>query len=90
MQPDKKTRWDYDYVEIGEAHVPNDIDGYALTNFYDDFHPGTDSDEWTIGSSSSISSRTRSPSNGGRSSAEGSSLWEGETIGASSDNEQLR
>ncbi|KAF2101479.1 aureobasidin resistance protein Aur1 [Rhizodiscina lignyota] len=90
LQSDKATRWDYDYVEAGEAHIPGDMDGYALTNLYEDFHPGiSDSDEWTIGSSSSISSRTRSPSAGGRSSAEGS-LWEGETLGSSSDHEQIR
>jgi inositol phosphorylceramide synthase catalytic subunit len=96
LQPDKATRWDYDYVEVGETHLPADASGYgygyALTNLYDDFHPGqSDSDEWTIGSSSSFSSasRNRSPSTGGRSSGE-QSFWEGETLGSLSDHEQSR
>lgn len=87
MQPDKATRWDYDYVEIGESTVASDTYGYALASLYEDFPLGqSDSDEWTIGSSSSISSRGRSPSTGGRSSAEGS-LWEGETLAGASDSE---
>jgi membrane-associated phospholipid phosphatase len=54
LQPDKKFRWDYDYVEVGEQHhdyefVP-DIEG-----------ANPDSDEWTIGSSSSVSSGSMSP-----------------------------
>lgn len=90
LQADKATRWDYDYVEVGETHLPNDQYGYALTSIYEDFHPGTsDSDEWTIGSSSSFSSRNRSPSTGGRSSGE-QSFWEGETLGSTSDHEQMR
>jgi membrane-associated phospholipid phosphatase len=54
LQPDKNYRWDYDFVEIGEA---SDY-GYGLAGI-DGSHP--DSDEWTIGSSSSISSGSLSP-----------------------------
>jgi hypothetical protein len=54
LQPDKNYRWDYDFVEIGE---PSDY-GYGLAGI-DGSHP--DSDEWTIGSSSSVSSGSLSP-----------------------------
>ena len=54
LQPDKNYRWDYDFVEIGEL---SDY-GYGLAGI-DGSHP--DSDEWTIGSSSSISSGSLSP-----------------------------
>jgi inositol phosphorylceramide synthase catalytic subunit len=53
LQPDKRTRWDYDYIEIGETQ--NDF-GYDVV---DGANP--DSDEWTIGTSSSISSGSLSP-----------------------------
>lgn len=55
LQPDKMYRWDYDFIEIGEQH--NDY-GYDLAALDGD---GPDSDEWTIGSSSSISSGSLSP-----------------------------
>ncbi|KIW28716.1 uncharacterized protein PV07_08354 [Cladophialophora immunda] len=55
LQPDKRYRWDYDYVEIGE--VQNDY-SYGIAGL-DGSSP--DSDEWTIGSSSSISSGSLSP-----------------------------
>ena len=54
IQPDKKFRWDYDYVEYGDA--PEAESGYEFVN---GTHP--DSDEWTVGSSSSISSGSLSP-----------------------------
>ncbi|KAK4981430.1 Phosphatidylinositol:ceramide phosphoinositol transferase (IPC synthase) [Elasticomyces elasticus] len=87
LQPDKTFRWDYDYVEVGEAK-----EGYAygLTDLEeDDFHPAhnADSDEWTIGSSSSVSSSSRSPSTGARSPIDESSSWEGDTLASVSDNE---
>jgi membrane-associated phospholipid phosphatase len=55
VQPGKRFRWDYDYIEVGED--PNEH-GYNLADL-DGAHP--DSDEWTIGSSSSISSGSLSP-----------------------------
>ncbi|KIX92267.1 uncharacterized protein Z520_12013 [Fonsecaea multimorphosa CBS 102226] len=55
LQPDKRYRWDYDYVEIGE--LQNDY-SYGIAGL-DGSSP--DSDEWTIGSSSSISSGSLSP-----------------------------
>ncbi|KAI5304057.1 Aureobasidin resistance protein Aur1 [Ascosphaera pollenicola] len=73
MQPDKKYRWDYDYVEIGDA--PVDPYGYDLARF--DYE--LDSDEWTVGSSSSVSSGSLSPVD------ENQSLWDGETLGSNSD-----
>ena len=78
IQADKMFRWDYDYVEIGESSTAND--GYELANLEADFHHG-DSDEWTVGSSSSISSGSLSPID------ESQSLWEGETLASHSDNE---
>ncbi|OJD25576.1 hypothetical protein ACJ73_03053 [Blastomyces percursus] len=79
VQADKMFRWDYDYVEIGESPVDH---GYDLANFHGDLH--IDSDEWTVGSSSSISSGSLSPVD------EAQSLWDGETLGANSDLEAGR
>ncbi|KAK5942451.1 Phosphatidylinositol:ceramide phosphoinositol transferase (IPC synthase) [Knufia obscura] len=56
IQPDKKFRWDYDYIECGEETAAEY--GYGLAGL-DPSHP--DSDEWTVGSSSSISSGSMSP-----------------------------
>ncbi len=80
-------RWDYDYVEIGEVN-----DGYGFPNMYEEFRPTADSDEWTIGSSSSFSSGHRSPSAAGIRSPvdETQSLWEGDTLASGSDHEQTR
>ncbi len=63
LQPDKIFRWDYDYVEIGEAHT-----GYGYLAGFD----GLDEqgDEWTMGSSSSVSSGSMSPTD------DAQSLWE--------------
>ena len=78
QQPDKTFRWDYDYAELGEEHSEK---GYALA----DLHPShIDADEWTVGSSSSISSGSISP----RGNEESQSLWEGETL--ASDGEAQR
>ncbi|GIZ48790.1 hypothetical protein CKM354_001183700 [Cercospora kikuchii] len=84
LQPGKMFRWDYDYVEHGEekemyAYGIADIDEYELA-----LHG--DSDEWTIGSSSSFSSSSREPSTGMRSPVTDDS-WEGDTLASSSDNE---
>ena len=54
-QPGKRFRWDYDYIECGESH-----EAYAYDVASQD-KPNPDSDEWTIGSSSSISSGSLSP-----------------------------
>lgn len=80
IQMDKFFRWDYDYVERGEA--PSDGYEYGLTVLgHDDFrHDG--SDDWTIGSSSSISSGSRSPVDGG-------SSWEGDTLASQASDTEL-
>ena len=53
LQPGKRFRWDYDFIEVGDA--PSEYGLVALEGS----HP--DSDEWTIGSSSSVSSGSLSP-----------------------------
>ncbi|KAF2000560.1 aureobasidin resistance protein Aur1 [Amniculicola lignicola CBS 123094] len=86
VQPDKEFRWDYDYVEIGE---PAD-NAYTMLDIYEEFRPQSqsDSDEWTVGSSSSYSTGGRSPSTGSRSPIDDAqSLWEGDTL--ASDNERI-
>lgn len=80
QQSDKAFRWDYDYVEFG---VDPSEKGYALADLDDSSHH-RDADEWTIGSSSSISSGSISPVD------EGQSLWEGETLASHSDTETQR
>ncbi|KAK3080325.1 hypothetical protein LTS18_002432, partial [Coniosporium uncinatum] len=88
--PDKQFRWDYDYVETGED---NESSQYARSGLYEEFHPSSyESDDWTIGESSSVSSRTRSPSSGSATSPvdESSSSWEGDTLASASDHEQAR
>ena len=88
MQLDKLFRWDYDYTEIGES---NDGYAYSLTDLEDFPSASLDSDEWTIGSSSSFSSGHRSPSTGARTPTEDPpNLWEGETLASSSDTEAQR
>jgi membrane-associated phospholipid phosphatase len=78
MQMDKMFRWDYDYTEIGD--VPTGGYEYGLTGV--NHHGfGGDSDEWTVGSSSSVSSGSMSPTTE-------SQMWEGETLASQgSDNE---
>ncbi|PSK56900.1 hypothetical protein B9Z65_6524 [Elsinoe australis] len=85
LQPGKMFRWDYDYVEYGESKRDHGY-AYGLAHFDDEFHH-LDSDEWTIGSSSSIASSSRSPSMGGRSPTEDGSMWEGDTLASHSDGE---
>jgi inositol phosphorylceramide synthase catalytic subunit len=80
-QADKDFRWDYDYVEAGEGTSNY---SYGLQELDVDFaHRPSDSEEWTIGSSSSISSGSISPVE------ENGSLWEGETLASNSDHEPL-
>lgn len=86
-------RWDYDYVEIGDAPDPGDAGAYAprgyeygLTELDDAFDV-----EW--GSSSSVSSGPLSPSflgagaGAGRSPVEDDG-WEGETLASGSEGEK--
>ena len=80
LQPDKMFRWDYDYIEVG--HGLSNY-GYELADLDANVHQG-DSDEWTVGSSSSISSGSISPVD------EAQSIWEGETLASHSDSEAQR
>lgn len=73
-QPDKMFRWDYDHTEIGEDPVEK---GYELTSLDGS---NDEADEWTIGSSSSVSSGSHSPTD--------DSLWEGDTLASQSDHER--
>ena len=79
IQTEKMFRWDYDYTELGENPTEK---GYAFADLDAGHH--ADTDEWTIGSSSSISSGSISPVD------EGQSLWEGETLASHSDTEAQR
>ena len=72
-------RWDYDYVEVGEDPSAK---GYALADLRGG--PHADMDEWTIGSSSSVSSSSLSPVD------DHQSIWEGETLASHSDTEAQR
>ncbi|KAI9891629.1 MAG: Aureobasidin resistance protein Aur1 [Vezdaea aestivalis] len=76
-QSDKEFRWDYDYTEVGDVSSGY---SYDLADIDADFHAAS-GDEWTIGSSSSISSGSISPID------EGQSLWEGDTLASHSDGE---
>lgn len=78
VQPGKRFRWDYDYIERGNA---SDEEGYDMAHFKGHMH--ADSDEWTVGSSSSVSSGSLSPT-------EDQHLWEGETLASFSDLEAGR
>lgn len=85
-QPDKTFRWDYDYVEIGEA--PTGSSGayeYGLTELHE-FHNRISSDEWTMGSSSSVSSGSISPVD---KESDRNSLWEGETLASQQSDSEL-
>jgi len=91
IQPGKVFRWDYDYIEYGE-----DMEDYAcgLADL-DEYLPplgalASDSDEWTLGSSSSISGSSREHSTGMRSPISGDELWEGDTLASASDHEDHR
>lgn len=82
LQLDKRHRWDYDFVELGENRVDYTL---VLSELHADptaIHLETD--DWAIGSSSSVSSSgSHSPTD------EAQSLWEGETLasGGESDSE---
>jgi membrane-associated phospholipid phosphatase len=78
IQPEKTFRWDYDYVEVGNAFTEH---GYDMASLDGEFN--ADSDEWTVGSSSSISSGSMSPVDDHHS-------WDGETLASNSDLETGR
>jgi len=82
LQPGKMFRWDYDFVEFGETREAYAY-GYPLefNGLADDYEMAAkgDSDEWTIGSSSSIAS-SRCASTGLRSPSNENDEWEGETL----------
>ena len=76
QQPNKLLRWDYDFVEVGDDPAEK---GYVS------LESGTeDTDDWTVGSSSSVSSDSRSPID------ESDSCWEGATLASHSDPEAQR
>ncbi|KAI9743331.1 MAG: Aureobasidin resistance protein Aur1 [Claussenomyces sp. TS43310] len=75
QQPDKKLRWDYDYVEVGEAPENMGNYEYGLADLDRFGHARGSSDEWTMGSSSSVSSGSRSPAT-----EDAGSVWDGETL----------
>ncbi|KAF2721041.1 aureobasidin resistance protein Aur1 [Polychaeton citri CBS 116435] len=91
MQPGKMFRWDYDYIEKGEPSLEEQFFYNGLGDL-DEYHPALagDSDEWTIGSSSSFSTSSRSPSTGMRSPVANDESWEGDTLASSSDNEYTK
>ncbi|KAI9833877.1 MAG: Aureobasidin resistance protein Aur1 [Phylliscum demangeonii] len=78
VQPDKDTRWDYDYVEIGDGPAES---GYGLAALGPHFprSAALEGDEWAVGSSSSVSSGLRSPAD------ESPSNWDGDTLASHSD-----
>ena len=67
LQPGKIFRWDYDYIEIGGSPTEH---GYGLAEKL-----GLETDEWTVGTSSSISSGSMSPTE------DAQSIWEAEHLG---------
>ncbi|KAL2072165.1 hypothetical protein VTL71DRAFT_11508 [Oculimacula yallundae] len=81
VQMDKAWRWDYDYVEKGDA--PSGAYEYGLSVLDVDDFRNDSSDEWTMGSSSSISSGSRSPVD------ESQSSWEGETLASQASDTEL-
>ena len=80
-------RWDYDYTEEGDSKDGYEY-GLAHLDVDDDFHHlPSESDAWSLGSSSSYSPGDRSPSVGLRSPVdEHDGGWDGETL--ASDNER--
>ncbi|KAF1809325.1 PAP2-domain-containing protein [Eremomyces bilateralis CBS 781.70] len=96
VQLDKSLRWDYDYVEFGQPSASNLFNTSDYSALLSDRIHSADSDEWTLGSSSSIagSSRARSPSSPkgslSRSSSDGHGVWDGDTLGSGSDGEVVR
>lgn len=81
VQMDKMWRWDYDYVEYGEAKVSEYEYGLTDLDHHDFRHDS--GDEWTVGSSSSFSSGSRSPVD------DNGSSWEGETLASQASDSEL-
>lgn len=80
IQRDKMLRWEYDYVEVGDA--PDGIMDHGIAAL--DFRFGHNSnDEWTMGSSSSISSGSRSPID------EPNGSWDSDTLGSLASDTEL-
>lgn len=95
QQEDKRTRWDYDYVEIGSQRVIG-VHEYDLADMNSNMgsvsyrshsrFSSLSQDEWTMGSSSaSMASGSTSPMGD-----DNQSLWEGETLAEGSDRESVR
>ena len=82
MQSGKMFRWDYDYIEVGENK-------HDATNVMNDFEDNYryyvyDSEEWSMGSTSSYSSSgNRSPSSLRSPIEPDHEAWEGETLASS-------
>lgn len=55
-QADNMTRWDYDYVEIGDRHLVSDEEYGQYFSLSFDHRRASSSDSWTLGSGSSCSS----------------------------------
>lgn len=82
IQSGKFWRWDYDYVEKGDSPIGEYEYGLTVLG-NDDFRSGDSSDEWTVGSSSSISSGSRSP-------VDETQSWEGETLASQTSDSELQ
>lgn len=80
IQLDKPHRWAYDYVEIGDA--PTGGYEYGLTGIDTEFRLDS-GDEWTAGSSSSISSGSRTPVD------EAHLAWDGDTLASQASDSEL-
>jgi len=81
-QTDKVLRWDYDYIELGEAPEIGEDYAYGLAELDRFGHTRGSNDEWTVGSSSSISSGSRSPAT-----EDTGSVWDGETLASDGEKE---
>ncbi|RFU30864.1 Peroxidase, partial [Scytalidium lignicola] len=79
VQADKFFRWEYDYVEYGDT--PSSEYAYGLASLDNDFRHDS-SDEWTMGSSSSISSGSRSP-------IDDNNSWGGDTLASQASDSEL-
>lgn len=77
LQVGKTFRWDYEYTEAGDIEY-----NYSLLDMEKEAH--VDNKDWTVGSSSSVSSGAESPID------ETQSMWEGETLASTSDTEAQR
>ena len=78
IQADKKLRWDYDYVEIGD-NDPADTLSMTLEKLIP-----SDQEDWTVGSSSSFSPTCESPVD------DIQNIWEGETLSSNYDSDLQR